>query len=209
MPWSGLALITGTDAATVILMQIERLAIPIVLDLEALALFAILAVFGVAPFRPVEVSVYRTLLTRVGRAPKEERLALVRRELARTALLVAVVSALVATLTPHVFAFLFADKYEISFLLLLGAIVAGQLRVLRGLIAAVISACAAPRELAVWNLYLWLIVGTTLLGGWSGARWGLTGFVWGVNAGAALNALLTLPLMLRHLQRDGSRGAET
>ena len=51
-------LLSATNAAMLVLFQVERFAIPMFLGLEQLAAFAVLSVFTIAPFRPIEFSTY-------------------------------------------------------------------------------------------------------------------------------------------------------
>jgi hypothetical protein len=195
---SEMLLLSGTNAATMLLVQIERFAIPVFLDIETLASFAVLAVFTIAPFRPVEVGTYRTLLPRLSHsATARERRALLIKEIRQTALVLAGFAVVIAITTPVILTLLFAGKYAVTFGTIIAGIISGQLRVVRSMISATISALADQRGLLFWNLTAWLSVLTTLLGGWAGSPWGLQGFLWGIVLGGGFNVLLTLPLVLR------------
>lgn len=193
-------LLTGSSAAMLLFLQIERLTIPIFLDIEALATFAVVALFAIAPFRPMEVGVYRTLLSSLGRMPDPmERRLLLRREARHTAIMLAIVGVAVAVITPMVLTHMFAGKYAVGIGTALAAMVGGQLRVVRSFTAAVIAALGGQRTLVWWNVSAWLSVIAVLLGGWAGAAWGLQGFLWGVVLGASINFWLTVPLVLKHV----------
>jgi hypothetical protein len=195
-------LLTGTNAATMVLLQLERFAIPVLLDIETLAAFAVLAVFTIAPFRPVEVGTYRTLLPRLSRrASAGERRNLLMRETRQAVPLLAGIGVLIAAVTPRILALLFAGKYEFAFGTILAGIVVGQLRVVRSMISAAMAALADQRGLVLWNLTAWLSVLTAFLGGWAGSPWGLQGFLWGVAAGGIFNVLVTIPLVLRAIEQ--------
>lgn len=193
-------LLTGSGAAMLLFLQIERLTIPIFLDIEALATFAVVALFAIAPFRPMEVGVYRTLLSTLGRmSDPVERQRLLRREARQTAIMLILVGAAIVAITPVVITYMFSGRYAVGIGTILATMVGGQLRVVRSYIAAVIAALAGQRTLARWNVSAWLSVIAVLLGGWVGSTWGLQGFLWGVALGALINILLTLPLMLQHV----------
>ena len=205
-PFWEMLLLTGTNAATMVLLQLERFAIPVLLDVEMLATFAVLAVFTMAPFRPVEVSTYRTLLPRLSRSNSaKQRSRLLLREARQAVFLFAVLGVLIAALTPVVVKLMFSGKYEFTLSMTLAGIVIGQLRVVRSMFAATIAALADPRGLAVWNSIAWISVVTTFVGGWIGSRWALQGFLWGVALGGVLNAVLTLPLVVSLLRRGASQ----
>jgi O-antigen/teichoic acid export membrane protein len=198
---SEMLLLTGTNAATMLLLQIERFAIPLLLDIETLAAFAVLAVLAIAPFRPVEVGTYRTLLPRLRRSTiSSERRQLLIRESRQTVLVLVGFGVVIALATPVILKMLFAGKYELSFGTILAGIAAGQLRVVRSVSSATILALADQRGLVFWNLIAWLSVLTAFLGGWAGSPWGLQGFLWGVALGGSFDVLLALPLVFRCLR---------
>ena len=115
MRLSEMLLLTGTSAATLVQIQVERFAIPMFLNLEDLAAFAVLAVFTIAPFRPIEFSTYRMLfpkLRRPGSALERRRLFL--KEVVQTSLLLLGIGLAIALVTPLVLGFLFGGKYHFS-----------------------------------------------------------------------------------------------
>ncbi|HEX6010742.1 MAG TPA: hypothetical protein VFY87_02840 [Geminicoccaceae bacterium] len=201
-PWlAEMLLLTGVTGAAVILLQVERFAIPLFLDLETLAGFAVLAVFAIGPFRPVEVGTYRTLMPRLRRAasPKERRRALLREAAHTAAVLVPLGLALLVAI-PVALALFFPGKYQFALGTVLAAVVGGQLRVARSVIAAALSALADRPGLAWWNAVSWASVAAAFVGGGIGSRWGLQGLLWGVAAAGVANIALSLPLIVRHLR---------
>ena len=173
---------------------------------ETLATFAVLAVFTMAPFRPVEVSTYRTLLPRLSRSNSaKQRRRLLIREVRQAAFLFAVLGVVIAALTPVVVTMMFSGKYEFTLSMTLAGILIGQLRVVRSMFAAAIAALADARGLALWNSIAWMSVVTTFVGGWIGSRWALPGFLWGVVLGGVLNAALTLPLVVSLVRRGATQ----
>ena len=194
-------LLAATNAAMLVLFQVERFAIPMFLGLEQLAAFAVLAVFTIAPFRPIEFSTYRTLtpkLRRPGTGLDRRRLFL--REVGETTALLAAIGLGLAVVTPFALTFLFGDKYHFTIGAVLAAIFGGQLRVARSLVSAAITALADQKGLAIWNGLAWVSVGASFLGGWLGSHWGFEGFLWGVALGGVANIVLTLPILRPHLQ---------
>jgi hypothetical protein len=201
-PWlAEMLLLTGATGAAVILLQVERFAIPLFLDLETLAGFAVLAVFAIGPFRPVEVGTYRTLMPRLRRAasPRERRRALLREAAQTAAVLVPLGLALLAAI-PVALALFFPGKYQFATGTVLAAVVGGQLRVARSVVAATLSALADRPGLAWWNAVSWASVAAAFVSGGIGSRWGLQGLLWGVAAAGAANIALSLPLVARHLR---------
>lgn len=195
---SEMLLLTGTNAAIMVLVQLERFAIPIVLDIETLARFAVLAMFTIAPFRPVEVSTYRTLLPRLSRSTGvDERRRLLMRETRDTAFLFVGFGVLIVAVTPALVEFFFSGKYYFSLGTIVAGIMLGQLRVVRSIFSAAIGALADQRGLVLWNLVEWVSVLAAFLGGWAGSTWGLQGFLWGVVGAGVCSAMITLPLVFR------------
>ena len=198
---SEMMLLTGTNAANLVQLQLERFAIPMFLDIETLAAFAVLAVVTIAPFRPIEFGTYRTLLPRLRRpATGPERRRLFLREVAQTSLVLLALGLVLMIVTPLVLGYMFAGKYHFSLGTVLAGIAGGQLRVLRSLVSAAIAALADQRGLAFWNAAAWLSVAAAFLGGWLGSAWGLEGFLWGVALGGAVNIALTVPVVWPHLR---------
>ncbi len=196
-----LLLLSATNAAMLVLFQVERFAIPMFLGLEQLAAFAVLSVFTIAPFRPIEFSTYRTLvpkLRRCGSGPERRRLFL--REVGQISALLAALGLGIAVVTPFALSYLFGDKFHFPFGAVLAGVVGGQLRVARSLVSAAITAVADKKALAIWNALAWVSVGASFFGGWLGSRWGLEGFLWGVVLGGLTNIALTVPILRPHLR---------
>jgi O-antigen/teichoic acid export membrane protein len=165
--------LAGVTAATLVLIQIERLVIPRRLSLDDLALFGVLAAVAASPYRVLQQGVGYTLLPRLrGAATVAERRRLVRREaqLAGGATLLA--SALTWWIAPFVVTRLLAGKYALTTPLLLAAVVAG---------AAKVASAFALSAGACWLL----------------AQWGVAGVVCGAGLGwaglAAAGAVLVAP----------------
>ena len=121
-------LLSATNAAMLVLFQVERFAIPMFLGLEQLAAFAVLSVFTIAPFRPIEFSTYRTLvpkMRRPGTGPERRRLFL--REVGQISALLAALGLGIAVVTPFALSYLFGDKYHFPFGAVLAGVAGGQL----------------------------------------------------------------------------------
>ena len=201
MRLSEMLLLTGTAAATLVQAQVERFAIPMFLNLEDLAAFAVLAVFTIAPFRPIEFSTYRMLFPKLRRPGTSiERRELFLKEVVQTSLLLLGIGLGLAVVTPLVLGYLFAGKYHFGIGAILAGIVGGQLRVARSLVSAAISALADQQGLAMWTVAAWLSVGVAFLGGWVGSAWGFEGFLWGVALGWVANIAFTVPVVVPHLR---------
>ena len=91
-------------------------------------------------------------------------------------------------------------KYHLAGPLLLAAIVSGVAKIANAFAKAVAAAVADPRELSRINVSGWVSVGLAVAGAWIGARWGLTGVIYGVAVGWFLRALVTFGFVMRHLR---------
>jgi hypothetical protein len=111
--WADALSLTGAGAALLVMMQLERLVIPKVLELEALATFSLLAAIALAPFRLLQMGVARTLLPRLGNAESiETRRKLVREEALIVCGTLVATSVAVWVVTPFVVRWFLSGRYE-------------------------------------------------------------------------------------------------
>jgi len=102
--------------------------------------------------------------------------------------------------TPYILDWVLPGRYHISRPLLLAAISVGTLKVLASLVAATVNALGSSAELALLSVIGWISIGVALLGAVVGARWGLTGVVYGVGLGWAFRAIVISLLAIPHLR---------
>jgi hypothetical protein len=69
---------------------------------------------------------------------------------------------------------------------------------------ATVTALATGSEVSVVNLLGWVSVGVAFAAAIFGARWGLTGVIYGVGVGWLVRALTASFLILRHLRLPAS-----
>ena len=199
--WADALSLTGAGAALLVMMQLERLVIPKVLELEALATFGLLAAIALAPFRLLQMGVARTLLPRLGNAESIE----IRRKLVQKEALI-ICGTLVATsvavwvVTPFVVRWFLSGRYEFPPLFVLAVIVAGLVRVLNGFTSAIITALATTRELVSWTVVSWILVFVTGAGAVIGAQWGLTGVIYGASLGWLVRFAVAFVIIIPHLR---------
>jgi hypothetical protein len=102
--------------------------------------------------------------------------------------------------TPFILVWVLPGRYNISRPLLLAAIGVGTLKVLASLVAATVNALGSSAELARLSVIGWISIAVALLGAVVGARWGLTGVVYGVGLGWAFRAIVISLLAIPHLR---------
>ena len=199
--WADALSLTGAGAALLVMMQLERLVIPKVLELEALATFGLLAAIALAPFRLLQMGVARTLLPRLGNAESiETRRKLVQKEALIICGTLVATSVAVWVVTPFVVRWFLSGRYEFPPLLVLAVIVAGLVRVLNGFTSAIITALATTRELVSWAVVSWILVFVTGAGAVIGAQWGLTGVIYGASLGWLVRFAAAFAILIPHLR---------
>ena len=199
--WAEALSLTGAGAALLVMMQLERLVIPKVLELEALATFSLLAAIALAPFRLLQMGVARTLLPRLGNAESiETRRKLVQKEALIVCGTLVATSVAVWVVTPFVVRWFLSGRYEFPPLLVLAVIVAGLVRVLNGFTSAIITALATTRELVSWAVVSWILVVVTGAGAVIGAQWGLTGVIYGASLGWLVRLAVAFVIIIPHLR---------
>jgi len=183
-PWFEAFSYSGIVAGTLILITLERLIVPSVLSLEDLATFGVLAAIAGSPFRMLQLGVGYALLPRMRAALSATE----RRRVFYTELLVAAAvgggaAVVIWFVAPWLVEVVAPGKYSLPPALVAAAIVAGFAKLSSTICRSVVEALGSTRELFVLNLTGWIAVGTAVAGAVIGARWGLTGVIYGVTLG--------------------------
>ncbi len=188
--WGQALSLLGLAAVGTALMQLERLIIPLALNLSDLALYAVLSSVAIFPFRLLIQAAGFTLTARLAATTDlAARRTLVRGELLIMSLLAGaatvVILLLVAPLTP----FLTGGTYAIHEALVAAACLNGTVKLLYALPRAIVTVCGSKSQVARLNGVgmLWLVL--AVAGGAIGAKWGLTGLVLGVSIGGLVAIL--------------------
>ena len=190
-----------------ILIGLDRLVIPHLLGLAQVATFGVLATIAGSPFQMLQLGVGYTLLPALHNAatPKRRRQLFLHEALVVGGVCLAGALA-VWVVTPFILAWVLPGRYHIGWALLLAAVSVGILKVGASLVAATVNALGSGAELARLSVIGWISIAVALLGAFGGARWGLTGVVYGVGLGWAFRAvvisLLAIPY-LRSANREG------
>ncbi len=206
--WGEAAAYLGVHAAALFLAHLERLLIPKVLSLEALATFGILAALVIAPFRILQLAVGFTLLPRLrAAADVPARRRLLRNEALGVAVVAAGTAAALWIGMPLVVEVLLEGRYALSPSVLLAAMVMGVFRLTSGVTKAMVTALCTNRELVWVNLFLWASVACAALGVVVGARAGLEGVIYGASFGWVIRTVACLAFTARHLATDRTSAA--
>ena len=200
-PWGEALALAGLDASGLLLVQLDRLVIPWLLPIGALALYGVLAAIAGSVFRVLQMGVGYSLIPRLRAAESiEQRRHLVRHEILLVGALMVAAALAVLVAVPLVQRFLLHDKYELTAPLVAAVLVSGVAKVLNAFAKALVAGLALPDEVATVTLYGWLSVAAAIAAAVVGARWGLAGVIYGVGLGWLMRALVAFRITARHLR---------
>jgi len=200
-PWGEALSFAGLNATGLLLVQLDRLIIPWVLPLHDLATYGVLAAIAGSLFRVLQMSAAYTLTPRLRAAASVvERRRLIAHEARLVSAIVVAGSVVIWLVTPLIEHHFLAGKYHIGGSLLFAALFSGVAKVMNAFTKSTVTALATAGELSIVNLFGWVSVAVAVIAAILGARWGLTGVIYGVGLGWLMRALTALYLTLRHLE---------
>jgi O-antigen/teichoic acid export membrane protein len=200
IPWREAFSLGATNASGLLLGQLDRLIIPYLLPLSALATYGALSAVVGSLFRVLQRGVGYALLPRLRAAETvHERRRLVAQEVRMVGAVVVIGSLAIWLVIPAVEQWVLADRYRFSGSLVLAALVAGWAKLLTAFSKATVTALADDRQLALVNLSGWASVALSVVGAVAGSRWGLTGVIYGVSLGWLARSVAALVITFRHL----------
>jgi hypothetical protein len=174
--------------------------LPHVLPPHDLATFGVLAAIAGSLFRMLQMGVGYTMFPRLRAAEDvRQRRRLVLKEARLVGAVVLLGSTAIWLVTPVIERWLLAGKYHLPFSLVLAAVVSGVAKVANAFTRSAASALGTTRELSFINLTGWISVAIALAGGVIGARWGLTGVIYGFALGWITRSIATFYVAARHL----------
>jgi hypothetical protein len=202
VPWDEAFAFVGMQMAGLLLIQLERLMLPHLLPLEALATYGVLAAVAGSLFRVLQMGVGYSLLPRLRKATDlRQRRLIVAREVRLVTVMVSAGCVAIALLVPVVERWLLTGKYHLTAPLVVATMVSGMAKIANSLAKASATALATPRELSVANLSGGASIALAIGGAVVGARWGLAGVIYGVALGWMLRAITFTLITARHLRR--------
>lgn len=200
-PWTEALSYAGVNATGLVLVQLDRLIIPQVLPLHDLATYGVLAAIAGSLFRVLQMGAAYTLIPRLrAAAGVVERRRLIAHEAKLVSAIVLAGSMVIWFVTPLVERHFLAGKYHLGGSLLFAALFSGVAKVMNAFTKSTVTALATASELSIVNLFGWVSVAFAVGAAILGARWGLTGVIYGVGLGWLMRALTALYLTLRHLK---------
>ncbi len=208
IPWGEALSFAGMQATGLLMVQLERLILPHVLTARDLATFGVLGAIAGSLFRVLQMGVGYTLVPRLRTATNiVERRKLVAHEARMVGLVALAGAAAIWFVTPLAERWLVGDKYHLGGALLVAALVSGVSKVINSFARAAAAALATARELWMINVLGWVSIALAVAAGVVGARWGLTGVIYGVAAGWMLRSAATFYFAARHLRLPAAADA--
>ena len=190
-PWLESIAFVGMRGAAAILVVTERLTVPRTLSFEALATFGVLASLAGAPFRMLQQGVGFTLLPKLRMANSAEaRRHVLRHELLVVAFVAGTTAIVLLIATVPVVSLIYGDRYPVTTSLVLAMVLAGHAKVVSTIAVSAGSALGTARQLAIVSTSGWIAVGIAIAGAIIGARWGLTGVIYGTSLGWLVRAIV-------------------
>jgi O-antigen/teichoic acid export membrane protein len=205
LPWKEGRTILATGIAVIVLIQLESLTIPKLLDYESLATFAILASIAGSPYRVLQMGVNFTLLPRLRRAPDiVARREIIKSEAMVAALIVSIASVLVWLFSSLIVEWFLEGRYKLSDGLVAAAILAGIAKVVSSFTCTGVTALGDSNDLSRLNIYSWIAVAVGTAGAILGANSGLTGVVLGISAGWTFLAGVAVTISMPYFRLDNT-----
>jgi hypothetical protein len=189
----------GVALSIQLMIQLERLVIPVVLDVEDLARFAVVAALALSPYRLLEMGTLSTLAARmrvIGSVASRRHLA--KRETLTMLGLCVIAAVPILAFGPRI-SQLIAPDIAVGRGLLGLAVASGIVRVVGAQGRAIASAFAEPADLRLLNITGWLTVAFGALGGFALARWGLMGVMCGVSLGWIAKGVISFAVARKFL----------
>jgi O-antigen/teichoic acid export membrane protein len=176
---------SGIVIAIQLLWQLERIVIPRLLSNQDLAMFAAAAAIAAGPFRMIQMGSQHAPIPAL-RASRDRRHALqiLRTEVAAIALSAVGALFVACWLTPLVLRSVLDDRYRLAPGLLSAFAITGIVKVVHGMVVAIVQARGSTAALGRLNVASWFGLGLAVLFSCVGAEsYGVSGVVFGAGVG--------------------------
>lgn len=190
VPWAESFSLLGIAAIGTLVLQLERLIIPMTIGLEELAVFSVLASVAIFPFRLLTAGAGFSLVPKLrATTDRQQRLRMIGRELISIGALALLSTIGIVLLAPIVTELFTAGRYHISLSLAFAACVNGYSKIMQTIPRALITACGNDQDITRLNRLGWVGLSASVVGGFLGANWGLEGLLYGVAIGSMAGTL--------------------
>lgn len=198
--WREAFSLLGIATLATVSLQLERLIVPVLLDLRDLAQFTVLASVAIFPFRLVTAGLGFALVPRLRAAPDlHTRRRLVRLEVIMISGVLIAASLALLLFAPAVTALVTDDHYTISRWLTFAACLNGSAKVLMALPRSILTACGTEQDIARLNRHglLWIVLAVG--GAAAGVSGGLAGLLIGASVGSVIATIPSIILAIKRL----------
>ena len=183
-----------------VLWQLERLLIPVLLSIEDMATYAVVAALAVAPFHVLSSAAGATLIPRLQAEPdKAARRSVLARETWLLVGLSVLGGALLLLIGPTLIDWYLGPKVAVSTGLLAIAVLSGVARLLAALARTPAAAFCNSKELERVSIGAWLAVAVAVMAAWALAGYGLHGLIVGVTLGWLARGVVAIAVAWRYL----------
>jgi len=189
----------GVALGIQLMIQLERLLIPVALELRDLASFAIVAAIALSPYRLLEMGTTQTLAARVRTIEAfAARRRLAKRETLMMLGLCLIGAVPIVAMGPYVCAMVAPDTVVGRELIAIG-VFSGIIRVMGAQGRAIASAFADPADLRLLNITGWMTVAFGALCGYALSHFGVFGVMCGVSFGWMARAIVSFLIARKFL----------
>jgi O-antigen/teichoic acid export membrane protein len=189
------------NVAAAVLLQLERLIIPVTMGVEKVALFGVAASLVGSPFRMLYSAVHFTVIPRLRDSPSVAD----RRRLLRHEVVLFIVVMLPTSVGLWFFAgpiahWFLGGRYDLSTAIILATILSGILKLASAFGSAIVTALAPDRGLWMLSTCSWACVGLSVGAAFVLRPWGVTGAIYAVSIGWLVRTLIALWISVPHLR---------
>jgi O-antigen/teichoic acid export membrane protein len=190
------------NVAGAVLLQLERLIIPMTIGVEKVALFGVAASLVGSPFRMLYSAVHFTVIPRLRDAKTlAERRRLLRREVMLFTVVMLPTSLGLWLLAGPIAHWFLRGRYDLTDAIIAAMIVSGILKLMSAFGTAIVSALAPERGLWLLSTSSWICIALSIGAAFLLRSWGVTGAIYAVSIGWFGRTLAALWIAVPHLQQ--------
>ncbi len=200
-PWPEAVYYLLFSGSAAVLIQMERLITPAVLNLSDLAMLGVLLAIAGPPFRLLQFALGYDLLPRLRSASSASQRQKLLFDRCRLAIyLIVPMWGLVAIVVPVADTFFLSDDYTLSLSLISSVLVVGTVKAFTGIGDSFLTALASARRLRAVGVQSWVSIVASVLGATVGSSYGLEGVVYGVGLGWVARLALAVATIRRQFR---------
>jgi O-antigen/teichoic acid export membrane protein len=190
------------NVAGSVLLQLERLIIPLTIGIEDLALFGVAASLVGSPFRMLQMAVTFTVIPRLRDASSvDDRRRLLRREFLLFGIVMGPAAIVIWLLAPRIAHWLLGGRYDLSTAIIVAMIISGLLKVLSAFGTSVVSALAPDKGLQLLSAASWVCIALAVCLTFALRPWGLCGVIYATSVGWLVRTAVAFWIAVPHLRR--------